>query len=235
LYLKRLESSAEALRISLERQARFQQKFLEVLKQGRLLDAAGYRYIFEWNGTDDATEGEQAIDDLISQLPQVDPEQYFIDDIVKAVEADIAALNSVLSKLPSREDLPLYDNKLQELRNLLTGELKAKKVAVFSYFKDTARYLYRQLNTANFHSSLGHNRISITDSDVAPKQRKQRIICFAPKANDALSVKGTDKEIDLIFSTDVLSEGQNLQDATIVINYDLPWNPVRLIQRAGAY
>lgn len=233
LYLKRLESSVEALRISLERQAKFQQKFLEVLKQGRLLDAAGYRNIFEWNGTDEATEGEQAIDDLIDQLPKVDPEQYLIDDVVKAVEADIATLNLILSKLPPREDLPQYDSKLQELKSLLTGELKGKKVVVFSYFKDTARYLYRQLNIADFHSSLEHNRISITDSDVDPKQRKQRIICFAPKANDALSVKGTDKEIDLIFSTDVLSEGQNLQDATIIVNYDLPWNPVRLIQRVG--
>jgi hypothetical protein len=157
LYLKRLESSVEALRISLERQAKFQEKFLEVLKQGRLLDTAAYRYIFEWNGTDDATEREQAIDDLIDQLPQVDPEQYLIDDVVKAVESDIATLNSILSKLPAREELPLYDSKLQELKNLLTGELKGKKVAVFSYFNDTARYLYRQLNTANFHSSLGHN------------------------------------------------------------------------------
>lgn len=236
LYLKRLESSVEALRISLERQAKFQEKFLEVLKQGRVLDAASYRNIFEWNGTDEVTEGQQAIDDLIGQLPQVDPKHYLIDDIVKAVEADIATLNSVLGKLPPREDLPLYDSKLQELKNLLTGELKGKKVAVFSHFKDTARYLYRHLNIADFHSSLGHNQISITDSDVGPKQRKQRILRFAPKANDpddASGVRGTDKEIDLLFSTDVLSEGQNLQDATVIINYDLPWNPVRLIQRVG--
>ncbi len=236
LYLKRLESSVEALRISLERQAKFQEKFLEVLKQGRLLNAAGYRNIFEWNGTDDAAEAEQTIDDLIDQLDPVDPEQYLIDDVVKAVEADIATLRSILRKLPPREDLPLYDSKLQELKNLLTGELKGKKVVIFSYFKDTTRYLYRHLNIADFHSSLGHNRISITDSDVDPKQRKQRIIRFAPKANDpedAFGVRGTDKEIDLIFSTDVLSEGQNLQDATIIINYDLPWNPVRLIQRVG--
>jgi hypothetical protein len=233
LYLKRLESSVEALRISLERQASFQEKFVKILKQGRLLDAAGYRNIFEWNGTDDTVEAEETIDDLINQLPHIDPEEYLIDDVIKAVEADIATLNSILRKLPSPEDLPLYDSKLQELRRLLTGELKGKKVAVFSYFKDTARYLYRQLNIADFHQSLGHNRISITDSDIHPRQRKERITCFAPKSNNAPDIKGTDREIDLLFSTDVLSEGQNLQDATVIVNYDLPWNPVRLIQRAG--
>jgi len=233
LYLKRLESSVEALRISLERQARFQKKFLEVLKQGRLLDAAGYRNIFEWNGTDDTAEGEQAIDDLINQLPQVASEEYLLDDVAKAVQADIEALNSILKKLPKTEELPKYDNKLQELKKLLTGELKGKKVVVFSYFKDTTRYLYRQLNTPDFHKVLGHIRVSITDSDIDSRQRKDRIIRFAPKANEASYIKGTDREIDLLISTDILSEGQNLQDADTVINYDLHWNPVRMIQRAG--
>ena len=72
--------------------------------------------------------------------------------------------------------------------------------------------------------------MTITDSDVDPKQRKERILGFAPVSNNAPYIKGTEKEIDLLFSTDVLSEGQNLQDATIIVNYDLPWNPVRLIQ-----
>lgn len=71
------------------------------------------------------------------------------------------------------------------------------------------------------------------DGDVKPSERKDRITRFAPKANEAPHIKGTDKEIDLIISTDVLSEGQNLQDADTVINYDLHWNPVRMIQRAG--
>lgn len=233
LYLKRLESSVEALRISLKRQARFQEKFLEVLKRGKLLDAAAYRNIFDWNGTDDAAEEEQTIDDLISSLPEVDAEKYLLDDVTKAVQADVKALNSILEKLPQAEELPKHDSKLAELKKLLAGELKGKKVVVFSYFKDTVRYLYRQLNTTDFHSILGHSQVSITDSDIDSKQRKDRIIRFAPKANEALHIKGTNEEIGLLISTDVLSEGQNLQDADTVINYDLHWNPVRMIQRAG--
>lgn len=233
LYLKRLESSVEALRISLERQARFQEKFLEVLRQGRLLDAASYRNIFEWNGADDIAEGKETVEQLIDRLEKVDPEQYLLDDVAKTVQADIEALNSVLKKLPKAEELPKYDSKLQELKKLLVGELKGKKVVVFSYFKDTTRYIYRQLNTPDFYSALGHNRVSITDSDIDSGQRKDRIIRFAPKANEASYIKGTDREIDLLISTDILSEGQNLQDADTVINYDLHWNPVRMIQRAG--
>ena len=64
-------------------------------------------------------------------------------------------------------------------------------------------------------------------------ERKIRIIEFSPESNNHSDIKGTEKEIQILLSTDVLSEGQNLQDADTVINYDLPWNPVRLIQRIG--
>jgi len=233
LYLKRLESSMKALRISLERQARFQEKFLQMLEQGRLLDAASNRKIFEWYGTDEVAEGEETFEDMVERLPEVDPKEYLLDEVAEAVKADIESLNSILAKLPKDEDMPKYDSKLQELKRLLTGELRGKKIVIFSYFKDTARYLYGELNNAEFQKVLGHNRMSITDSDVKPSERKDRITRFAPKANEALHIKGGEKEIDLLVSTDVLSEGQNLQDADTVINYDLHWNPVRMIQRAG--
>jgi len=233
LYLKRLESSMKALRISLERQARFQEKFLQMLGRGRLLDAASYRRIFEWYGTDEVAEEEGTFEEMVKGLPAVDPKEYLLDEVAEAVKADIYSLNSILAKLPKDEDMPKYDFKLQELKKLLAGELRRKKTVVFSYFKDTARYLYGELNNAEFQKVLGHNRMSITNSDVKPSDRKDRITRFAPKANEALHIKGTEKEIDLLISTDVLSEGQNLQDADTVINYDLHWNPVRMIQRAG--
>jgi len=233
LYLKRLESSMKALRVSLERQARFQERFLEALKQGRLLDAASYRWIFERNGTDEVAEVEETSEEMIGRLPPVHPKEYLVEEIEEAVKADIQALRSILGKLPEEKDIPSHDSKLEELKRLLTGELKGKKVVVFSYFKDTARYVYGELGKPEFYRALGHDKISIVDSEVKPSERRDRITRFAPKSNEAPHIKGTDREINLLISTDVLSEGQNLQDANIAINYDLHWNPVRMIQRAG--
>ena len=243
LYLKRLESSVAALRISLDRQRRFQQRFLEQLRAGRLLDATSFRRIESivrrMAGEDTDVEWEEAdekvqtlIAEVLAELPEVDPSGYDLDAIETAVAQDIQALQEVCHKL---EPLTAAeDDKLAALKSLLTGELRGKKVVVFTYFKDTARYLYRELREDEaFLQDLGHTRLSITDSGIKPQERKNRIIRFAPKAHSHLEVRGTEREIDLLISTDVLSEGQNLQDADTVVNYDLHWNPVRMVQRAG--
>jgi superfamily II DNA or RNA helicase len=267
LYLKRLESSVEALKISLGRQMRFQQKFLEQLREGRLLDATSFRrmegivrriagedadletrdhtrYLIAtfsfprkllFQSTCDLSlweEAEEEIQTLIAELPEIDPISYDLEAIEAAVALDIEALRSIRQKLEAltaRED-----DKLAALKKLLTGELRDKKVVVFTYFKDTARYLYRELRTDEaFLEALGHTRLSITDSGIKPQERKDRIIRFAPKAYDHPEMRDTEREIDLLISTDVLSEGQNLQDADTVVNYDLHWNPVRMVQRIG--
>jgi len=245
LYLKRLESSVEALKISLVRQRDFQKKFLELLEKNKLLDTSTYRKFFIWNGVDD--QENEDVEEAISQLPEADPNLYDLDTFKKFVSEDVKVLDSVIRKLEKIESQE--DDKLKELKKLLIGELKGKKVVIFTYFKDTARYLYHQLGGRledgkrlpegeSFLKELGHERISIVDSIVDPEERKDRIIRFAPEANAANekirdSIKGTDREIDLLISTDVLSEGQNLQDSDTVINYDLHWNPVRMVQRAG--
>jgi superfamily II DNA/RNA helicase len=71
------------------------------------------------------------------------------------------------------------------------------------------------------------------DSGAEPKERMRIIQGFAPKANSQLDWMGTEREIDILISTDVLSEGQNLQDCGHLVNYDLHWNPTRMVQRAG--
>ena len=67
----------------------------------------------------------------------------------------------------------------------------------------------------------------------SPKERESLIKAFAPASNEAGDIAGTDKEVDIMISTDVLSEGQNLQDCGVLLNYDLHWNPMRMVQRAG--
>lgn len=230
LYLKRLESSIEALRISLERQRDFQARFLELLRKGKLLDAASYRRIFVWSGSEDESAEGEAAEDLISLLPTVEPKDFDLEALEKAVDEDVQALNRVLAKMPT--PVAPSDSKLARLKEELL-RLKNEKIVVFTYFRDTARYLYRELQEdKDFMNNLGR-RMSIVDSGIDSRERSDRITRFAPLANDKPQLKGTDREIDLLISTDVLSEGQNLQDANTVVNYDLHWNPVRMIQRAG--
>jgi superfamily II DNA/RNA helicase len=104
------------------------------------------------------------------------------------------------------------------LKEILTGELRGKKVLIFSYYKDTARYLYSQIgnpenpNAAAFQKQLDAVNIRRMDSGADPRERS--------------------RIVKILISTDVLSEGQNLQDCGYLINYDLHWNPTRMVQRA---
>ncbi len=250
LFLKRLESSIEAFRISIERLVDFQRKFLQVFKEGRILDRDAYRKFFLQSGEDESTEEGESISTVLEKLPQINLEDFDVEAIKRSVQKDIGALEQIYKKVERIKSGK--DTKLQILKEKLSGELKGKKVIIFTYFKDTARYLYRWLGgnrewlesvvspeerraVESFlsHASLSSPNISITDSGIDPDERKNRIMRFSPIANGRPELKGTEREIQILISTDVLSEGQNLQDADTVINYDLPWNPVRLIQRVG--
>ncbi|MCK4792953.1 MAG: hypothetical protein KAV87_54995, partial [Desulfobacteraceae bacterium] len=226
LFLKRFESSTHAFRISINRQLGFQKEFLSQLKRGRLLDSAEYRKILVFE-----EDEPQALDKIIDDLPQIDINDYNIDRVKADIDNDVGLLSRIHSAVePIKVD---DDDKLQNLINLLTTDLTDKKVLIFSYFKDTARYIYKYIRANENIKTAGNRTIRIIDSDVPTGQRQDLIERFAPCANLRDELAGTDKEIDVLVSTDVLSEGQNLQDADTIINYDLHWNPTRMIQRAG--
>ena len=232
LYLKRLESSVYSLRLSLQRQRNFQKEFLQALEAGRLLNSNAYRRWLQLESTDEQSEETYDLQAILNSLPPLNPDDYDVDFLREKVKEDIERLDELLTEL---EKLSAeQDDKFQTLKQLLTGELKGKKVVIFSYFKDTARYIYRHLREDEEflkQSGLSPERISIIDSDVSSQERLDRIRRFAPKSNNA--DVPSEKEIQVLFSTDVLSEGQNLQDADTIINYDLHWNPVRMVQRIG--
>jgi FtsZ-binding cell division protein ZapB len=96
---------------------------------------------------------------------------------------------------------------------------------IFTQFVDTAKYIYNDLK-----EYLKDKRVELLTGETKPETRERLIREFAPIANKATYVE---KEIDVLVSTDILSEGQNLQDASYIINYDLPWNPMKIVQRAG--
>jgi superfamily II DNA or RNA helicase len=120
---------------------------------------------------------------------------------------------------------PDEDRQLNALCELATEKHKAEKVLIFTQFADTAYYLNEQLN------KRGLKQVECVTGDTeSPTDSAHR---FSPRSNDKPEIAGTSREIRVLISTDVLSEGQNLQDAHIILNFDLPWAIIRLIQRAG--
>ena len=119
---------------------------------------------------------------------------------------------------------PADDQKLLELEKLLSDIHSKEKVIVFTQYSDTALYVYKQLKRRGF-DHIGY----VTGGCKNPTEMVER---FSPVSNGKTNLS-PDDEIRVLIATDVLSEGQNLQDAHVIVNYDLPWAIIRLIQRAG--
>ena len=118
---------------------------------------------------------------------------------------------------------PATDQKLNELEELLNVKHNGDKVIVFTQFSDTANYIFKQLKRRGFT----HIACATGDS----KNPTDLVEHFSPKSNDKSFV--TNEQYRILIATDVLSEGQNLQDSHVITNFDLPWAIIRLIQRAG--
>ena len=141
---------------------------------------------------------------------------------------------------------PEQDNKLHELFKLIDNKIQHplnagnKKIIIFTAFADTAQYLYEHVS-AYAKEKFGLNTAMITGTvdgrSTIPKLRcdfNTVLTCFAPLAKDkALLFPDNTNEIDILIATDCISEGQNLQDCDYLVNYDIHWNPVRIIQRFG--
>lgn len=118
---------------------------------------------------------------------------------------------------------PQTDQKLNELEKLLSNTHKDEKIIIFTQYSDTATYIYKQLEKRGIKN--------IEKVTGATKNSTSIVERFSPISNKADIEK--ENELRILIATDVLSEGQNLQDAHIIVNYDLPWAIIRLIQRAG--
>ena len=139
----------------------------------------------------------------------------------------------------------IKDAKLEKLKEIITGKLRSpinpgnKKILVFTAFADTANYLYQELSgwagkELGLHTAIVTG--SGTNKTTLPKLRTDLgsvLSAFAPKAKERPQEMIDEGQIDLLIATDCISEGQKLQDCDCVINYDIHWNPVRIIQRFG--
>lgn len=245
-YLKRLESSVESFRISIRRALAFTKTFEDYVLAGRVLDSRSFQKAMQFlareDEEDDATPTSLADDfdanidaqAFLDSLPALKPAQYDLRKLHKALQRDVEILTDIWHLI--KDISPQKDAKLARLKALLGDELRDKKVLLFTYYKDTARYLYRELGLEHgkaWRESIGSPNIRRMDSGEPTKERQKLIQAFSPIANNKPELAGTEQEVDVMLSTDVLSEGQNLQDCGILVNYDLHWNPTRMVQRAG--
>lgn len=216
--VKRLESGAAAFARSLRRQRAFTEAFRRALLEGRTLSARAH-------ASDRSPDG-----DLIQLVLSValDPLPVSADAgaLRAALEGDLEVLDRLLIVV---RPLVRADPKRAALEGLLRGALRGEKVVVFTEFRDTAEDLWRALLPW-----LPVGRVDGAGAYLGARRAGRRIVIdrFAPMANGAKPPP--DREaVAVLVATDVLAEGLNLQDARHVVCYDLPWNPVRLIQRVG--
>jgi superfamily II DNA or RNA helicase len=249
---KRLESSAHAFLLSLHRHILRNELFIHALENSEALpigqqDATllDSRVRDEGDGELDLEGGEPDLPPLhqwdeshyrneaariYEILRQTQSRRYrwlqpgvFKKTLITDLRRDARALHEILA---STGEIPFAkDNKLQSLINLLGGQHRKEKFLLFTQFADTASYLRNALDAVGFDSID-----CVTGASENPALQAWQ---FSPESNDKLAKFPPQSQTRVLIATDILSEGQNLQDASRVINYDLPWAIIRLIQRAG--
>ena len=243
-FLKRFESSVASFEFSCARLMKKLLAFVEVhsktdsekrrLERWKAQNAEtlGYttaRQMDLWGEDDNEHEDDDLVP--IEMLDAIEPlgrEEYEVEEMISETFLDLDQIVQFLNE--ARRFKPSHDDKLQKfIRLLKSKELAGQKVLVFTEFAHTGRYLKRQLDDAGIEG--------VAQLDSASGGNRAKVIqCFSPFYNGHSSAALSDaghKEIRVLISTDILSEGLNLQDASRMINYDIHWNPVRLMQRIG--
>lgn len=228
LLLKRLESSLWAFRISIQKLLDLFEAADKYIDNGHVLSAKILRELILENSEEDDT----AIAAISTEESDIAAENFDTISMKKDLEADKKALKDLLKFLPEKEEqIVKLDEKIKSVKKELKKE--PKKILLFTSFMDTATYLFNHLQNTGLKIGLvtgddcrlwdGKNETTANRANIMER--------FSPISNDANLSK--EEEIDILVATDVFSEAINLQDANAVLNYDLPWNPMKLVQRAG--
>lgn len=221
--LKRFESCWWACLQTVERMIAAHEAFLAAWEEGKVLSGEALRRAV----AEDVDEAGLA--SWLEELLEDDgarPAEEFDPEFKVAVAADRERLTSIRDELTAlgRGE----DPKLKLLAHLLE-ESPADKIAVFSTYGATVRYLDEHLS----EQVGGRDRVVVIGGETTPDERTAALSRFAPDTVVWPGYEPPEGEVDLLLSTDVLSEGQNLQQAGAVISYDMPWNPQRVVQRNG--
>ncbi len=240
--LKRLESSVDSFRITLEGIIEQIERALKTIETGDSSDYEGIHkilsdenYDFESNWADE----EQVIGKKIKvHIADMDTTRWRED-----LSEDLTILNELWGNVVDIRGE--RDAKLQSLLTLLDKKVREpfndgnRKAIVFTAFADTANYLYENIHD-HLKRHYGINTALVTGSrrvcttKKIPADLNTILTCFSPLSKDKTQLyPGITETIDLLIATDCISEGQNLQDSDYLVNYDIHWNPVRIIQRFG--
>ena len=248
LLLKRFESSVVAISKSLDNKIKLYMHIRKIVNEGKIVSVKDFNSILtQWNSAelneDILPEGDTKEE---TEKIQKDQTKYFLDkiasisnqklsedyDVVKLkndLDSDLKILKDLKKKI---DRVTSMDTKIQAVIATIMKdnalELEGRKVLIFTEYTATARYIKDKL-TAHF----ADYNVQWINGKTDQNTRKQYIRQFAPKSNLLEGEKLDRPEIDILISTEVLSEGQNLQDCNYVINYDLPWNPMKIVQRTG--
>ncbi len=242
-FLKRLESSVDSFRLTLEKFVINTQKTITSIDE------------FEKTGVGSSTEGVQLSDDIDEDDDNWIDDEFSIGGKVKInlsdlntsgwkedLEQDYRIALEVLTEM--KRVTPEHDSKLQDLKKVIQKKVTHpinndnKKVIVFTAFADTANYLYEHISVWA-KEELGLDAARITGGGTnkctldIDTQFNNLLIHFSPRSKNRHERHDGENEIEILIATDCISEGQNLQDCDTLVNYDIHWNPVRIIQRFG--
>lgn len=230
--LKRMESSVHAFALTVERQLHSVDALIErIAAHDDSIEVPGIEELAEDDPLFEALGVGKRVKVLLSDADLIAWQ--------RDLEADRERLLRLLRQ--SRTVTPTRDAKLAELRALIASKRAEQinpgnnKVLVFTAFADTAAYLYDNIadevaGITALVTGSGSNKVS---SPRVKTDLAAILTAFAPRARNRPASLGDEPEIDLIIATDCISEGQNLQDCDCVVNYDIHWNPVRIVQRFG--
>jgi len=233
--LKRMESSVESFRLTIERQLKSVNDMLEKIaaKTGNISELA----IEDMGEEDPLFESITTNGEIVLKLEDLDLIKWDQD-----LTEDANRLSYLFAKA---ESITIErDAKLATLREVIAEKVRTPlnpgntKAIVFTTFADTARYLYQHLaqwcTAHGLHAALitGSGKYQTTLGTVA-KDQASLLSAFAPRGKERPEKFAHEGQIDLLIATDCISEGQNLQDCDFLVNYDIHWNPVRIIQRFG--
>ena len=236
--LKRLESSVYSFEITINKVKNYIDFIIDKINN---LDKSSFLNLEDFNGEDFDLDDQNTDFFIIGKKVKFDLKDMDCISWKRELEEDSENLSLLISMI--KDIKPKYDNKLQKLLQLIDEKIKNpinennKKVIIFTAFADTAKYLYD--NVSNYIlEKYGLNTAMITgtiDGKTTIKGLKADLEKVLTLFSPISKGKGMDneQEIDILIATDCISEGQNLQDCDYLVNYDIHWNPVRIIQRFG--
>lgn len=244
-FLKRLESSVESFRLTLRK---VMNQIETILKSIEEFENRGISKSFEDIEVANY-DSDEDIDDLLDDQFSIGKKVKIKLEDMNTIgwRQDLVADFVILKQLLNEMDkvTPEHDSKLNELVELIINKVNNpinegnKKVIIFSAFADTADYIYKCIS-GNLKNHYGLNTCKITGSGTNEctiemnKEFNNLLLNFSPKSKHRDMLDPMSKnDIDILIATDCISEGQNLQDCDYLINYDIHWNPVRIIQRFG--